>query len=89
MSIDWRLKNCTAKQVQAFLAEEYVKDTGIPVHLYSVVNATFSTYNRSLAITDNKEGALFFEGPRLMKSYGGGNPLGLLKTLGRCGVKVS
>lgn len=87
MSIEWRLVNCTAKQLQEFIAEESVKDTGLPVHLFSVVNATFSEYNRNLGITDGK-GTLFFEGSKLMKSYGNGNPLPMLRALAKCNVKI-
>lgn len=80
--------NVSRKQLVEFLATEYAKGTGIPVHVYSVVNATFSCYNKMLAITDNKEGTIFLEENKLFKSYGGGNPFGLVNTLKRCGANL-
>ena len=57
------------------------------MHLFSVVNATISAYNRSLGITDGA-GTLFFEGPRLLKGYGYNNqPNEMLTALTRCAVK--
>ena len=67
-----------------FLNAEYRADTGIPVHLYSVVNAHLNWYDRSLAITDNDIGTMFLEDHHTFKSYGNGNPMGLLRTLNQC-----
>lgn len=71
-----------------FLQSEYEKGTGIPVHLYSVVNAAISGYDRTLAVTDNKIGVLFFEGNGVFKSYGSGNPFPLVRTLNGCGADL-
>ena len=68
-----------------FLAAEYQSNTGIPVHLYSVVNATFSSYNKSLAITDGATGTIFLEDEHNFKSYGNSNPIPLMCTLNQCG----
>lgn len=76
------------KQLVRFLEGEYEKGTGIPVHLYSVVRADMPGFNKMLAITDQDQGVLFMEGGRSLTAYGSGNPLGLLKTLRRCGVRT-
>ena len=87
MSLTFK-SNATRGELVNFLAGEYKKDTGIPVHLYSVVNAIMAHYNRSLAITDNKCGTMFLEEQRTFKSYGSGNPSGLCHTLKLCRVNL-
>lgn len=69
-----------------FLESEYKVGSGIPVHLYSVVNATIDCYNKMLAVTDNVRGVIFLEEPFSFKSYGNDDPLPLLRTLNQCGV---
>lgn len=72
-----------------FLESEYVKGTGIPVHLFSVINAKMSGYNRSLAITDGDKGVLFMEGNGWYVAYGsGGNPFPMVNVLNRCGMQL-
>ena len=72
-----------------FLAAEYEADTGIPVHLYSVVNARMSEFNGMLAITDNKQGTMFLEEPHMFKSYGSGNPVPMMRVLNQCGMQLT
>ena len=76
-------------QLAGFLAAEYKKDTGIPIHLFSVVNATFEHYNKMLAITDNCNGTIFLEEPKRFKSYGSGDPTKMVKVLNRCSVGLT
>jgi len=84
MSIEFKATNFDEEDLVEFLESEYVKDTNIPVHLYSVVNATIKSYNRSLAITDGNTGTLFMEGDGVFKAYGRGNPFPLVRTLEHC-----
>ena len=73
-----------------FLLDEHRKGTGIPVHPYSVVNATFEFFNKSLAITDSDgKGVVFLEDTHQFKSYGCGDPLPLLRALNRCNAGIS
>lgn len=88
MSISWKLRNCDQDDLVEFLAEEYAKDSGIPVHLYSIVNATFTFYNGGLALTDNIKGTLIFEGQQLLTSYGDNDPLPMVRALSRCEVNI-
>jgi hypothetical protein len=78
----------TRNKLVAFLSSEYQKDTRIPVHLFSVVNADFTCFNRSLAITDNDHGTIFLEESKSFKSYGSGNPFKLVKVLNQCNVGI-
>ena len=71
-----------------FLGAEYAGDTGIPVHLFSVVNATFDTYNGTYGVTDNAGGTLFLEEEHRFKSYGYSDPRGLIRTLNRCNAGI-
>lgn len=86
MSLTFK-STASAKQLIAFLESEYTIGSGIPVHLFSVVNATFSSYNRSLGITDGA-GTIFFESAKQWKSYGNGNPTKMISALACCNVKV-
>ena len=88
MSLTVQTIGFTTKQLVNFLAEEYKKGTGIPVHVYSVVNASMSCYNKSLAITDGEQGTLFLEGSKVMKSYGTSNPVKLLRALHACNART-
>lgn len=76
----------TRDELVEFLESEYRIDSGIPAHLYSVVNSMMGIYDRVLAITDNDRGTIFLEEPRSFKSYGNGNPLALMRTLNQCAV---
>lgn len=88
MSITFHSKASQDELVE-FLADEYKHNTGIPVHLFSVVNATFKEYNRNLAIADNLKGVMFWEGQHVLKSYGFGNPMPLMNTLNRCRAGIT
>lgn len=85
MSLTFRSRT-TRDELIDFLESEYAVGSGIPVHLYSVINATLVHYNKTLAITDNDRGVIFLEEQRSFKSYGNGNPLALMRTLNQCGV---
>jgi hypothetical protein len=84
MSISFIAENFEKDDLVDFLEDEYAKGTGIPVHLYSVVNATMSEFNRSLAITDGKIGTLFITQDVHFTAYGNGDPFPLVNTLRRC-----
>lgn len=73
-------------ELVGFLASEYEMNTGIPAHVYSVVNATFSSFNKSLAITDGGIGTIFLEDEYEFKSYGNGDPFPLVRMLNQCNV---
>ena len=88
MSLTIKSKS-TRKQLINFLASEYKKNTGIPVHLYSIVNATFSAYNKCAALTDNLGVTMILEESKLFKSYGQSNPVGLIKTLNSCNAGLT
>ena len=89
MSLTWKLNNCDQEEIIDFLAAEYVKDSGIPVHLYSIVNATFASYNGALAITDNLKGTMVFESRRILKSYVDNDPIPIVRALRRCRVDIN
>ena len=69
-----------------FLESEYHIDSGIPVHLYSVINAKLEWFNKSLAITDGDKATMFLEDDHTFKSYGFCGTMKLLSTLNQCGV---
>lgn len=71
-----------------FLFNEHLLNTGIPVHPYSVVNATFSSFNRMLAITDNAGGTLILEDEYEFKCYGVNNPIPMIRALNSCCVGI-
>jgi len=86
MSITWKAP-VTDKALAKFLAEEYKKETNIPVHLFSVVRAEFKAFNGVLGITDG-QGTLFMEAGNIWKSYGAGNPIPMIDALRRCNCPV-
>jgi hypothetical protein len=86
MSTEWTM-NVEEDELVEFLASEYTRGSGIPVHLFCVINATFSGYNRSLGIT-NDFGTLFFQGNGVLTGYGNNNPIPLIRALERCGVNI-
>lgn len=79
--------NVEADVLLDFLLDQHVKDTGIPVHPFSVVNATMETYNRTLGITDGN-GTLFVE-DGYFNAFGYENKYdAMLTALRRCNVKI-
>lgn len=80
--------NVNADELLDFLLDEHAKGTGIPVHPFSVVNATMSSFNGSLGITDGS-GTLFVDDGQLT-AYGIGNHHdGMLRALRRCAVEIT
>lgn len=75
------------KDLVPFLASEYRKNTGVPVHLYSIVNAEFSSYNRCLGATDGV-GTIIFESEKVWKCYGKNDPTKMMRALKLCGLKL-
>lgn len=89
MSVNMVLKGVTNKQLVAFVLAEHEKGTGLPVHPFSVVNASMPHYNRSLGLTTG-EGTVFCEGRNMLSAYGCANEWPtLLKHLRVCNVRVA
>ena len=87
MSFDYQT-DVDADELVEFLLDEHTKGTGIPVHPFSVVNASMSAYNGTYGIT-NGTGTLFVADERL-SAYGVNNQHnGMLTALRRCGVSIS
>ena len=87
MSLSYRT-NVLADELIEFLLDEHTKGTGIPVHPFSVVNATMPSFNRSYGITDSR-GTLFIEDDA-MTAYGYDNDHGaMLSALRRCNVEIT
>lgn len=87
MSLEYRTDVDTDELIE-FLLDEHTKGTGIPVHPFSVVNASMPAYNGTLGIT-NGFGTLFVSDCKLM-AYGYENKHGaMLTALKRCGVSIN
>jgi len=78
MSITFKI-NVTEKALVNFIASEYRKGSGLPVHLFQSIET------RTLGICD-EVGGLFFNGAKQMTAWGNNNPLPMIKALKRCGV---
>lgn len=79
--------DCDAEELFEHVLNEHVLGTGIPVHPYSVINATMSSYNRCHAFTDSEgKGVLFIEADDMLKSYGCSDNSVLLRAFRICGV---
>lgn len=79
--------NVDADELIEFLLDEHTKSTSIPVHPFSVVNASMSEYNKTPGITDGA-GTLFVSDKRLT-AYGYNNEhRAILSALRRCAVNI-
>jgi len=77
--------NVDANELIEFLLDEHRIGTGIPVHPFSVVNATLTEYNGTYGITDGN-GTLFVSNEH-MDAYGcNNNHDAMMKALRRCDV---
>jgi hypothetical protein len=82
MSITFK-SNVTAKQLINFLASEYQVGSNIPVHLFSVVNATFPSFNKMTGICDDNC-CIYLEQPKQFKCYGSSRPGNIMRALAQC-----
>lgn len=82
--------DCDAAELFEFVLNEHRIGTGIPVHPFSVVNATMSSYNRCPAFIDPEgKGVLFIEADDILKSYGGSDNSTLLRAFRACNVNYT
>jgi len=82
--------NVLAQELEEFLLSEHALGTGIPVHPFSVVNATMTMFNRTLGITNSDDTGTLFVADNEMTAYGCGtnNYDDMLKALRGCGVEI-